>query len=259
MRGFLLAAVLAVLVTPAMADIYDDPLHLSCATCGGDNGTFTPVLNGQKALGINVDETGTTGGINATDFLLKVLIPVNAAITVEGFSGTIGQAAFAGAANLFTSATQGTVWTTGTLEKDFLGVTSFGNGAPPNPIGAFLPSTQAVDPGATGFLVLTLDLGALLVDQQNHGVSPFSLSSLNVLPAGTWILGDACTSGTFAAGNCVDVTTAQSAALFAQPFVASTPLPATLWLFGGALALFGALKRFATRRQIGPVSILGMA
>jgi hypothetical protein len=41
-----------------------------------------------------------------------------------------------------------TAWTTGTL-ADFLGITA----SPDNPIGAFLPATQALDPGATGFFV----------------------------------------------------------------------------------------------------------
>lgn len=244
----------------AVADTID-PLHLSCSTCGAAGNTFTPILNGQQAVGVTVDETGTNGGIAATDFFLKILVPNSFSVNTEGFTGTIGQTAFSASANLFTSALLGTQWTqAGTfLESSFLGITSFGNGAPPNPIGAFLPSTQGVDPTATGFFVLTLDLGSgLLVPKQNSGVaSPFSLTSLT-LPVGSWILGDACTSGTLAGGNCTDITTAQSSALFAQPQIANTPLPGAVWLFGGGLALLGWLKTWA-RRQRGPVSLLDTA
>ncbi len=69
-----------------------------------------------------------------------------------------------------------------------------------------------------GHIVLTLNLGAGTVPENGQpGVSPFNLSSLGHLPAGAWILGDACTSGTLTSGNCVDVTTATSAALLAEP------------------------------------------
>jgi hypothetical protein len=184
-------------------------------------------VNGQQATNITVDETGTNGGISATDVFLKVLVPNNISVTAEEFKGTVGATAFDSSANLFTSATLGSQWTqAGTfLESNFLGITDFGNGAPPNPIGAFLPSTQSVDAGATGFFVLTLDLGAgLTVPQQNQGgVSPFSLNSV-ALPPGSWVLADACTSGTLAGGNCVDITTAQSSGLFAQPAAVPGPI-----------------------------------
>lgn len=157
---------------------------------------------------------------------------------------------FTGTALQFTSSgSQGSIWTTGKLESDFLGITNFGNGSPPNPIGAFLPSTDAVDPGATGYIVLTLDLGALTVPEQGGvgGTSPFDLNFGSNLPLGTWVLGDACTSGTFAAGTCTDVTTAQSAALFIN--TAAVPAPIVGAGLPGLVAACGLMFGLARRRR----------
>jgi hypothetical protein len=127
------------------------------------------------------------------------------------------------------------------LETDFLGFTLAKGGAPPNPIGAFLPSTQAVDLGAAGFFVLTADLGTLTVPEQNKGTSPFSLN-LPDLPTGAWVIGDLITS----AG---DVTTAQSSALFVTN---NDPVPgpeAGAGLPGAALAAFRLLGFASFRRR----------
>jgi hypothetical protein len=234
-------AVLGVGLTGAASADTLDPLHFTCSNCGPDANGMTPTLGGNPT-GIVVDESGTPQQLVANDFLLKVLIPVLTPPTTDtvGVTGRLGgNSAFTGTASLFTSTTQGTEWTSGSLEGNFLGIAFQ---PPPNPIGAFLPLTQVVDPGATGYAVLTLDLGPLTIfanDNGGFGASPFSLAFLANLPAGSWILGDAIVNG-------VDTTTAQSAGVFVEP-LAATPLPAALPMFLGGLAGFWGLVR---RRKV---------
>jgi len=247
MRRVLMAGglcVFALLATSvgAPAETYD-PLHFTCSNCGGDNGVFTPI-NGVTPTGISVNETGTKDSI-AGDFILKVLVPNNVLLSTLNVAGTLNANPFSGSLNLFTSATQGTQWTSGSLETDFMGFNLAQGGSPPNPIGAFLPSTQNADPGATGFFVLTLDLGNLTVPEQNKGISPFFLDLANST-AGLWLLGDVLFTQN---GQLVDLTTAQSGALFAST-VSEVPLPGAIWLFGAGLAGIVTLARRKSKRQL---------
>lgn len=252
-----LLAVTAFASTGAKADIYNDPLQFNCSGCGIDNGTFTPI-NGTTPTGIQVLATGNGGLSGVTDFVLKVLIPNTFTPTGENVGGTVNGLSFSGTTNLLTGVGGAAQFTTGFLESTFLGITNFGNGAPPNPIGAFLPSTQALDPGATGFFVLALDLAQITAVGQHFADSPFLLNFLQALPTGSWILGDACQGGTVAARTCVDTTTAQSTALFVNQ-VSAVPLPASWQLFLGALVLLGGFYFVRSRRHRGPVSLLGAA
>lgn len=259
MRFLLLAAMLAAIgaSAPAKADIYNDPLQFNCSGCGIDNGTFTPI-NGTTPTGVQVLATGNGGLTGLTDFVLKVLIPNTFTPTGDAIGGTVNGLAFTGTAVQTTGVGGITQFTSGFLESNFFGITNFGNGAPPNPIGAFLPSTQALDPTATGFFVLTLDLAQVVAVGQHFADSPFLLNFLNALPAGTWILGDACQGGTVAAGTCVDTTTAQSTALFVNQ-LAATPLPSSVWMLGSALALGVFLLGWKRRERGSSRSIFAAA
>ncbi|HEX3525127.1 MAG TPA: hypothetical protein VHT52_23940 [Stellaceae bacterium] len=208
-----------------------DPLHFSCSNCAADNGTFTP------SNGTPLDIAAFSSPANSGDLILKILLPSNdTMLSTDLVTGTVNGASVSSNANLFST----TAWTSGSLELNYLGQTLAG-GAPPNDITAFLPSTDAVDPGATGFFLLTLDLGQVSLNTPG-GTSPTDLTVATDF-AGGWILGDLLT------GN-GDVTTAQSAALFVQPLaVNATPIGATVWLFASGLAVFGMFMWKRKRQQ----------
>jgi hypothetical protein len=135
-----------------------------------------------------------------------------------GLTGTL-----TGTATLFNAS----AWSTGSLAP-YLGISA----SPDNPIGAYLPSTQALDAGATGFFVYQADLGtATLLDPANPNVSPLENLSSG-LPQGSYIVGFLNT-GT--AGSPNFSATANSGAIFLN----STPLPAALPLFASGLGAMG--------------------
>ncbi len=76
-----------------------------------------------------------------------------------------------GTATLFSA----TAWTSGTLES-FVGFPA----TPANPIGSYLPSTQALDPGATGFFVYQVDLRGWTL----QGTSKPHMSPLETISSG---------------------------------------------------------------------------
>jgi hypothetical protein len=229
-------ATVAILVAgPVKADtITDDPLHFSCGNCLNDNGTVTPTTGGAPT-----DITVTSSPARSGDLTLKILVPNNfTAPATDAVTGMINGTSFTGTAHLFST----TAWTSGDLDSGFLGITNFANGAPPNPLNAWLPSTDSVDPGATGFFVLTLDLGQVSLNSPG-GSSPIDLS-LGSLGLGGLVLGDLMTADG-------DVTTAQSAALFVEPQLAATPIPNTLALMiGGLLFIFGAGKKWGRKEPM---------
>jgi ATP dependent DNA ligase domain len=88
------------------------------------------------------------------------------------------------------------------------------NGLAANPIDAFLPSTQALDPGATGFQVFEALLGTDPKTLAQEGTPPvggliFNISGVPALPLGSYVLANLVQSD----GN--TIATANSAALFA--------------------------------------------
>ena len=122
----------------AFATVTTDPLHGYCAGAGQciDNGTNSPTTNNPPVnFGFTISPGPQTGTL-----LLDVLEPNNeahpASFAITGSNS--------GTASLFSA----TPWTSGQLDA-YLGISA----SPTNPIGAYLPSTQALDPGATGFFV----------------------------------------------------------------------------------------------------------
>jgi hypothetical protein len=228
MKNFLhtavLAAAAAFVLAPAMAkaDVLDDPLLGWCAAGCVDNGTNTPITSLNQTFGF-FSSPSNTGTLQ-----LKFLIPnndpqpVGGAITVTGTSG--GTTNFRGD------------WTSGNLDT-FLGF----SGSPNNPIGAFLPATQALDPGATGFDVYTVLVGTYTLPTPGAGTPPDRFQINFNAPQGSYALANLILA------NGDVVATANSGALF----VTTHPVPGPIVGAGlpGLIAACGGLLALARRRR----------
>lgn len=214
---------------PASAALLDDPLHGYCSGAGQcvDNGTNSPTTNNPP---INFGFT-ISPGPNTGDLRIDILVPNNeSSPSTFSLAGT-----FSGTATLFSA----TAWTSGQLDT-YLGI----GASPANPIGAFLPATQALDPGATGFFVYQVDLGtATLQDASNPNSSPLENITSGALPLASYIV------GFLDIGEAAPdwVATANSGAIFVTTGGGGggnfTPEPASLVLLGAAALAAGGLSR----------------
>jgi hypothetical protein len=193
------------------ADTIDDPLHGHCLAGCISNGTNTPIIGPTNGLYFQASP-GPQTGILVVDILVPNSIPdtklaelhPNVAI-VSGGSGIIEGHLLSGNS-----------WTSGTLGAYFLatgGSYATPNISPANPIDAFLPSTQALDPGATGFYVFEALLGVDPWTLAQEGSPPERGLIFNVSggapPFGTYVLANLIQSD----GN--TIATANGGALFA--------------------------------------------
>ena len=150
----------------AQATIIDDPLH---GFCDGSNPVGACVDNGTNTPLGDSDHFGFTisPGPQIGDLTLVILLPDNYSLPPSGFSmsgsnfGPDNTGSVSGTATLFSS----TAWDSGSLDV-YLGLNP--GGSPNNPIGAFLPTTQALDPGSTGFYAYMVDLGTTRLPDNNH-------------------------------------------------------------------------------------------
>lgn len=208
-----------------------DPLMGYCAGAGQckDNGTNSPTSTNPPAnFGFTI-----APGPNTGDLLIDILVPNN----LQNQSSYSISGTFAGNATLFGT----TEWSSGSLAP-FLGLSA----SPNNAIGAYLPSTQALDPGATGFSVYQLDAGMqTLQGPSNPNVSPL-LNLGSPLRIGSYIVAflntGSSTSPSWQA-------TSNSGAIFETKDAPPVPEPSAIILLGSVtLGIATLLKRKAQGR-----------
>jgi hypothetical protein len=191
--------------------LIDDPLHGHCLAGCTSNGTNTPIIGATNGLYFQASP-GPQTGILLVDILVPDSIPPikltelhpGVVIVNAGGSGYAGFLVYS------------VPWTSGTL-GDYL--VASGNSLvtpnikPANPIDAFLPSTQALDPAATGFYVFETFLSPpglyTLAQEGAAGTGPIFNLDGGAMPLGTYFL------ATLVQSDGKTIATANEDALFA--------------------------------------------
>jgi hypothetical protein len=231
-KSFLLYGLLLILSGVVLAPAaHAATVHGYCvapAAACSDNGTVTPTGDNPPYFAFSF--SGNAGKDGSGNLWLVGLVPDN---QNAGFNLTLNGT---NTTNSTATAVLGNpgVWSSGFLGS-FLSTPNFGSNA--HPISAWLPSTQAVDPGAQGYYVYTFDFGAF--NYANTADPQFSVSSGSV-PIGTLFL-----AGLGDTNNNITVDTPNSATLLetANP-QNPVPEPGTLAMLGTAvLGIAGLLRR----------------
>lgn len=190
-----------------------------------DNGTNSPTSHKPPdPFGFTSSPPGAIGVLS-----IAVLVPDNE-------NAGIGSFAITGAASAVATLFSATPWTSGQLDA-YLGISA----GPTNPIGAYLPSTQALDPGARGFFVYLADMGTQTL--AGPGGPPNQLFNVTALPLAAYLVAfmdEMSAEGIEALAN--------SGAIFITTRLVDLPEPATLLILGSGVLGIGLLRRRRTFR-----------
>jgi PEP-CTERM motif len=203
-----------------------DTLHGYCVTPAApctDNGTITPTNNDPPFFAFRFAGNASKSG--SGDFVLFALVPddQNVGFTLDGTNTTV--------ASVTGALASPTEWNSGFLSA-FLTSPTFPHNS--HPLGAYLPSTQAVDPGAKGYFVYAFDFGAF-----NYKTTPDPQFTNGGVPQGTVFFATLVDAN----GN-VTVDTPNSASILEAGSPSSVPEPGTLLMFGsGIIGFAGILRR----------------
>lgn len=212
-----------------------DTLHGFCVSptpACTDNNTITPTNTNPPKFGFQ--SSGTT----EYNFELLLLVPNNEDMTPGSFSMTINGTNVTNTSrtsHLFSS----TAFTSNTL-GGYLGLLY----NPDEPLSSLLPSTQAVDSGATGYYVYTFLFGMETGNPKNTSTAPtFSITS-GSLPLGSEFLGLELNS------DGVQGSTPPSGAIIEDaPPTPTVPEPATAGFVGFGLVAAAWFSKRAVRAR----------
>jgi len=192
-----------------------DPLHGQCNGTGGNTCTdigVTPLGN-STTYGFTISPGPQTG-----DLQIVILLPDNYAPPAGGFAitGSVTATQVAGD------------WNSGDLDT-FLGISA----SPNNPIGAYLPLAQTLDPAAAGFFVFLGDVGTTTIPDNKDAstvTGEFTLPTGLGSDLGAYIVG-------FCGTGCTKpfVATANSGALLENGSIPIPPVPEP-----GSIVMLGA-------------------
>lgn len=237
-----MAAGVAMFGGVAHAGVYD-PLHgfcidVACADINLGGGTVT----GNTITGFNAQDFGFTispGPQGPANFWLVIAEPSNVPFQNLAVTGTINGTSVGSVGGL----SEGP-WTTGDLDVDPTIALLFPGASPVNPLSNFLPFTQSVDPGDTGYNLEAINLGMRTIDANSAaGAGAMDLSLPTSLPLGSMIFGFFDSVGPNTA-NSGWVATASSGVLFVSTHsTTSVPEPLTLSLFGAGLVGLVSMRR----------------
>lgn len=217
-----------IVLGPVSVGAFGDTLHAFCygatAACL-DNGTITPTGTNPPNFGFTISPGPRTG-----NYYVDILAPNNEVAAPGSLSfditgtqgGSTNDQSLSATATLYSAS----AWTGNDLAS-YLGI----GASPSNPIGAFLPSTKAVDSGATGYFVYVANLGVNRLQANPDALSGPLLNIGSPLPTGSLIVGFLDT-GTALQPNYG--ATANSGALF-ESGATSVPEPNSLLLIGIAI------------------------